>query len=295
MSAGAPARVAVIGLGAMGAGIAAALLLAGYPVTVFNRTRAKAAGLEATGATVADSPRQAAREAELVLLSLADEAAVEQVLFGALADHLRPGQYVIDTSTVSPAFAREAGRRMSARGLCRVEACVVGNPQMAASGRLRVYTAGDPADVQAVQAVLAAVSQSVVHLGEAGRASSLKLAFNLLLGVQTAGLAEAVQLAEAAGLDRTLLLDALDVSGWRSPVLSFRSRFMREREYAPAGFRSALMHKDLRLAQEEAAAHKVCLPVTDTALRRYADVLNAGRGDDDAAVVVDVSLPEEEP
>jgi len=288
MSGGVPGRVAVIGLGAMGGGIASALLLAGYPVTVFNRTRAKAARFEAAGATVADSAGQAVREADVVLLSLADEAAVEQVLFGVLADHLRPGQHVIDTSTVSPAYAREAGTRMSARGLCRVEACVVGNPQMAANGQLRVYTAGDPADVQAVHAVLEAMSQSVVHLGEAGRASTLKLAFNLLLGVQTAGLAEAVQLAEAAGLDRGLLLDALNASGWRSPVLSFRSRFMREREYAPAGFRSELMHKDLRLAQDEAAAHKICLPVTDTVLDRYAEVLSAGRGDEDAAVVVDV-------
>ena len=280
--------VAVVGLGAMGGGMAAALLRAGHPVVVYNRTPEKAEKLGRAGAVVADSPVKAARDADVVLLSLADEDAVEEVLFRTLADHLRPGQRVIDTSTVSPAFSRDAGARMAALGRCRIEACVVGNPQMAAGGQLRVYTAGDPADVEAVRPVLDAFAQTVVHLGAPGRASSLKLAFNLLLGVQTAGLAEAVRLAESAGLDRMLLLDALDASGWRSPVLSFRGDYMRKRSYLPAGFRSALMLKDLRLAAEEAGAHQVRLPVTESALARYAEVLAAGRGDDDAAVVVDV-------
>jgi 3-hydroxyisobutyrate dehydrogenase len=280
--------VAVLGLGGMGGGMARALLGAGHAVTVFNRTREKAVPLAEAGATVADSPAKAVQDAEVVLLSLADEPAVEDVLFGQLVDELRDGQRVIDTSTVSPAFARSAAERLAARGLRRVEACVVGNPQMAAAGQLRVFTAGDAADVEAVRDVLEALGQEVVHLGDAGRASSLKLAFNLLLGVQTAGLAEAVALAEASGLTRTLLLDAIDASGWRSPVLSFRSRYMRAGSYAPAGFRSALMHKDLVLAQEEAAAHDVRLPVTECAAGRYEAVLAAGRGDEDAAVVAEV-------
>jgi 3-hydroxyisobutyrate dehydrogenase-like beta-hydroxyacid dehydrogenase len=280
-------RITVVGLGAMGGGMARALLAAGHSVTVHNRTPGKARPLAEAGATVADGYAAAAEKADVVLLSLADETAVEEVLFGALADHLRPGQLVVDTSTVSPEFARTAGSRMAQRGLCRVEACVIGNPAMAAAGQLRVYTAGDAAGVEAAGPVLNSLSQSVVHLGAAGRASSLKLAFNLLLGVQTAGLAEMVRLAEAAGLDRAQVLDAVEGSGWRSPVLTFRGRFMRDGSYAPAGFRSALMLKDLQLAQREAAAHGVALPVTTRVAERFTEVVEAGHGDEDAAVIVE--------
>jgi 3-hydroxyisobutyrate dehydrogenase len=281
-------RVAVIGLGGMGSGMAQSLLRAGFAVTVHNRTAAKAEPLEQAGAAVAASAAGAAAGASFVLLSLADEAAVEDVLFGQLSPVLRPGQTVIDTSTVSPEFARAAATRVAAAGARRVEACVIGNPPMAAAGKLRVFAAGDEADVDAAAGVLGAIGQDLRYLGVTGRASSLKLAFNLLLGVQTLGLAEAVEFAETAGLDRDLLLDAIEASGWRSPVLSFRAMFMRRRAYQPAGFRAALMYKDLNLAAREAAARQVDLPLVRCAADRYEAVISAGRGDDDAAAVVDV-------
>ncbi len=280
--------IAVIGLGGMGSGMAHALLRAGFPVTVYNRTESKAAPLARAGASIAPSAEAAATGASVVLLSLADETAVEDVLFGSLSGILRAGQTVIDTSTVSPEFARAAAGRLAAIGPHRVEACVIGNPQMAAAGQLRVFAAGDKPDVDEVADVLAAIGQDLRYLGTTGRASSLKLAFNLLLGVQTLGLAEAVEFAETAGLDRELLLNALESSGWRSPVLSFRADFMRRRTYQPAGFRSALMYKDLNLAAREAAARQVDLPLVRCAADRYESVISVGRGDDDAAVVVDV-------
>jgi 3-hydroxyisobutyrate dehydrogenase-like beta-hydroxyacid dehydrogenase len=196
---------------------------------------------------------------------------------------------VIDTTTVSPAFARRAADRLAALGARRVEACVVGNPQMAAHGALRVFAAGRKSDVDEVGAVLDAIAQQVRYLGPAGSASVLKLAFNLLLGVQTAGLGEAVAFAEAMGLDRGLLLDALDNSGWRSPVLSFRAEFMRRRAYRPAGFRAGLMHKDLTLVRDEALAHGVSLPLVDRTVDRFDEVLAVGRADDDAASVAELT------
>lgn len=280
--------IAMIGLGGMGSGMAHSLLRAGYPVTVYNRTAAKAEPLARAGASVASSAAAAAAPASAVLLSLADETAVDDILFGQLSGVLREGQTVIDTSTVSPQYARAAAERLAAIGPHRVEACVIGNPQMAASGQLRVFTAGDEPDVEGVADVLGAIGQQVRYLGETGRASSLKLAFNLLLGVQTVGLAEAVEFAETAGLSRDLVLNALDASGWRSPVLSFRADFMRRRTYQPAGFRSVLMHKDMNLAAREAAGRNVDLPLVRCAAQRYEAVISTGRGDEDAAVVVDV-------
>jgi 3-hydroxyisobutyrate dehydrogenase len=116
----------------------------------------------------------------------------------------------------------------------------------------------------------------------------LKLAFNLMLGVQTVALAEAVSFVEAMGLSRELLLTAIENSGWSSPVLSFRSQFMRSRKYQDAGFRAALMHKDLVLARAEALERGVEMPLVRHAVDEYDLVLRAGRGDDDAAVVVEM-------
>ena len=281
-------RVAVIGLGSMGSGMAAALVAAGQPITVFNRTAAKAEPLVKAGATLAASVGEACDGTEVVLLGLADESAVDDVLFGEAVGRLKPGTVVIDTSTVSPTFARNTDLRLAASGVARVEACVLGNPQMALAGRLRVFAAGNQSDVDDVRDVLSTLSQEVRYLGPTGRASALKLAFNLLLGVQVAGLAEAVAFAEGAGLGRDLLLDAIDNSGWQSPVLSFRAGFMRHRKYEPAGFRATLMRKDLTLASEQARADGVELPLVDAAGQRYDDVLAAGRGDEDAAVVAEV-------
>ncbi|WP_410618182.1 NAD(P)-dependent oxidoreductase [Amycolatopsis sp. cmx-8-4] len=283
------ARIGVIGLGMMGGGMARALLTAGFEVTAHNRTAAKAAPLAEAGARIAASPAEAAADADVVLLSLADEAAVTQVVFDGLAPQLRPGLTIVDTSTVSPAFAQEITERLDALGVRRVEACVIGNPKMAATGELRVFVAGERAWADDVSGVLSALGRDVRYLGGPGSAGVLKLAFNLLLGVQTAGLAEAVALAESMGMERDLLLDAFDNSGWRSPVLAFRADFMRRRSYRPAAFRTTLMHKDLRLATTEAERHGAALPLTSRAAERFEELLDAGRGDDDAAAVVELS------
>ncbi|WP_020673786.1 NAD(P)-dependent oxidoreductase [Amycolatopsis nigrescens] len=279
--------IAVLGLGGMGGGMAHALLSAGFRVTVYNRTAAKADSLVAAGASRADSPAEAVADADVVLISLADERAVEEVLFGSVLGKLRPEQQVIDTSTVSPDYARRAAQRLAEHGNSRVEACVVGNPKMANSGQLRVFAAGEESAVDSVRDVLDAIGQQVRYLGAPGTASSLKLAFNLMLGVQTAGLAEALNFTEASGLDRELVVGALRDMAWGAFALGFRADFMLERSYRPAGFRSVLMHKDLRLAAQESAALDVSLPLVEQAALQYESVISAGRGDEDAAVVLE--------
>jgi 3-hydroxyisobutyrate dehydrogenase len=222
--------LAVVGLGGMGGGVARRLLAAGFPLAVFNRTQSKAAPLVAAGARQAGSAAEAASGADVVLLSLSDDTAVEDVLFGEMLPHLAAGAAVVEMTTVAPRYARDAAVRLAARGVRRVEACLIGNPEMAQAGQLRVFVAGEESDVDALRPVLGALAQQgVLYLGPTGRAAAMKLAFNLLLGVQTAGLAEAVIFAEQAGLDRELLLTAVQKSGWRSPVLNFRADFMRTR------------------------------------------------------------------
>ncbi|WP_283133444.1 NAD(P)-dependent oxidoreductase [Rhizohabitans arisaemae] len=282
-------KLAVVGLGGIGGGVARRLLDAGYPTTVYNRTAEKAKSLVQAGATGAATAEEAAASADVVLLSLSDEDAVEEILFGRMARVLKPGTVIVELSTVSPTYARRAAQRLAAIGVRRVEACVIGNPQMARLGELRIFAAGESGDVADVADVLAAMGRhGTLHLGPTGRATAMKLSFNLLLGLQTAGLAEAVAYAEQAGIDRELLLTAVEKSGWRSPVLNFRAEFMRTRRYEPAGFRARLMAKDLGLAVADAELGGLSLPLTERAARRFGDAVAAGRGDKDAAVVVEI-------
>lgn len=278
---------AVVGLGSMGAAIAHRLLDLGIKVTVQNRTPAKAAPLVEAGAVHAESVRDAVADAEVVMLSLSDETVVEHVLFETMLPWLRPGTVVVDTSTVSPGYAVRAAERLAAAGIPRVEACVVGNPEMAKSGELRVFAAGEPSHVDSVHDVLRALGRhGFRYLGTAGQASAIKLAFNLLLGAQTVALAEAVAFATDAGVDRDMMLDAVVKSGFRSPVLAFRAEFMRTKRYEPAAFRARLMEKDVRLLADHAVSAGLTLPLTEAIADRYADIVAAGDGDRDAAVVL---------
>jgi len=278
----------VLGLGGMGGGMAMRLCESGFPLTVWNRTAAKAAPLREAGATVAASVAEAVEGGSTVLLSLSDEAAVEDVLFTQAVPVLSEGATIIDTSTVSPAYAREAALRLAKAGLRRVEACVAGNPIQARAGEMRVLTAGDKSDVDAVADVLSTIGREVSYLGPAGNASVLKLVWNLLLGAQVAALAEAVSYGVAAGLDRDLLLRAVAGSGFSSRVLSFRADLMREKRYTPAAFRATLMHKDLRLGIDDAAGSDLRMPVIEAIAARFADMIEAGDADLDAAAILEL-------
>jgi 3-hydroxyisobutyrate dehydrogenase-like beta-hydroxyacid dehydrogenase len=260
--------IAVVGLGVMGSGMATSLLDHGYRVLVHNRTAAKAAPLLDRGAELADSVEAAVAGADRVLLSLADEPAVDAVL-AAAGPALRAGLVIVDTSTVSAEYSRALTARLAGAEVTRIEACVLGNPAQAAAGQLRVLAAGARPAVESAGDVLEAIGREVSYLGPVGNAATTKLVFNLLLGGQVAALAEAVNYGVAAGLDRDRLLTAIGASGFSSKVLSFRADLMRSRRYEPAAFRSALMAKDLRLGTEAAAEAGV-----DT-------------GDADAAVLID--------
>lgn len=276
-----------IGLGVMGAGMAARLVETGHSVRVYNRTPEKAAPLVAAGARAARTAVEAAEGVEAVVISLADEPAVEKVLFGDAVQGLAAGTYVIDTSTVTPAFAREAGRRLGEMGVRRVEACVLGNPLQARSGELRVMTAGERQDVDAVRDVLEAVGREIRYFGPAGAAATMKLVLNVLIGAEIAAMAEAVALGESGGLDREDILECIGGSGVSSMVMTFRAALMRERRYEPAAFRSSLMAKDLRYAIELADAATVGLPLAERVLEIVARAVEGGDGDKDLAVLAE--------
>lgn len=279
--------VAFVGLGAMGSGIAARLLSAGFPVTVANRTAGKADELVRAGAAEAATPAKAAHEAKIVMLSLSDEHAVEDVLFGAdgVLAGAEAGTIVVDTSTVSPAGSRMLTERLRERSVSRVEACVVGNPLQAREGELRVFAAGSGEEIARVRPLLDVIGKQVLELGGTGAGAVLKIVFNTLLGTQLSTLAEALGVATAAGLDPGLVLGAIAGSGFSSQVLSFRIQLLRQGKLEPAAFKSALMAKDLRLAKELAAEAGLSMSTVDAAAAAFDAVVAAGLGDRDAAAV----------
>lgn len=278
---------AFLGLGGMGSGMACNLVDNGLPLVVYNRSAHKAADVVALGAQLAGSAADAVAHADIVIVSLADEKAQEEVVFTDAVAGLRPGTYLIDTSTVSPAYSREATERLAGYGVTRVEACVVGNPLQAREGALRIFAAGPEKHVAAVQDVLQVLGHQVIHVGDTGAGATMKLVFNLLLGAQVSSLAEGVAFGVEAGLDRTLLLDTIRQSGFSSLVMGFRAEIMRDRRYEPAAFRSTLMAKDLRFALRAAEHVGVAMPVTASAAAMFDTVVEQGGADRDAAVIVE--------
>jgi 3-hydroxyisobutyrate dehydrogenase len=281
-------RVGFIGLGNMGSGMASRLAESGCEVTVFNRTRAKSEALESIGAKVADSPGEAARHADVVMLSLADQHAVESMLFGpdGAAESLRPGGYILDMSTVPPNFARELETKAAANGHHVLDACVLGAPEHARTGELRVMVGGSEEDFEAVHELLDTIGKEVTYLGAKGSGATMKLVLNMLMGVQMPALAEAVVFGERAGLERGKILEMIAKSGYSSPVMSFRCGMMGRRSFEQAAFKLSLMRKDMMLVLGQAQELGLPLPVSESAYSMLTAAKQQGLGDLDVAAMI---------
>jgi 3-hydroxyisobutyrate dehydrogenase len=280
-------RVGIIGLGTMGGGMASRLLDKEWDVTVHNRTAARSAAW-ADRAPVAASPAELATRADVVLVSVADEAAVEQVLFGqdGVCGALRVGGVVVDASTVSPDFARATAERAARTGHPVLDARALGNGQHARQGELRFMVGGDPAVFARVRPVLDALGKEVTLLGGHGAGAAMKLVLNMLMGIEMQALAEAVVLGEGAGLARGDILRTIAASGFSSPVMRFKSGVMGRRAFDTPDFRLALMRKDLGLVRAEAQRSGVPLPAAEAAYTALTVAVQHGLGEQDCAAVL---------
>lgn len=262
--------VAVIGLGTMGSGMAHRLTDQGATVRAYNRTP----GPVVTAATPAD----AARGADLVLVSVADDDALRAVLTGPDGVFAAAPPLVVNATTVAPATVRELGGPL-------VDAGVLGNGQHARDGLLRWYVGGPDSLVRQAQPVLAALGQQVRHVGALGDGMALKLVMNLVMGVEMQVLAEAVALGGAAGLDRQLVLDTITGSGFAAPVMRFKAARMAGRDYERPDFRLRHMAKDLALAVAQAGGTD--LPMTAASAVSHAAAVGRGLGEQDCAAIVE--------
>jgi len=281
-------RIAYIGLGMMGSGMASRLVDSGYEVVVYNRTRSKAEEVGKLGARVADSPADAARDADVLCVSLANQDVVSATLFGpgGAFEGLPAGAYVLDMSTVPPDFARELAAQAREAGYRPLDACVLGNPMHARQGELRVMVGGEEADFAAVEGLLGAVGKEVTHLGANGMGATMKLVLNMLMGSQMPALAEAIVFGERAGLDREKVLDMISKSGYSSPMMSFRCAIMAQRNFEFAAFKLGLMRKDMTLVLREAQKLGVPLPLSETAHAMLTAAEQQGLSDLDVAAIL---------
>jgi 3-hydroxyisobutyrate dehydrogenase len=281
-------RIAFIGLGMMGNGMACRLVEQGFPLAVYNRTRDKAAEVEKLGARIADSPGDAARDADLVMVSLADQTVVSSLMDGdqGALSTLRQGGVVVDMSTVPPDYAREQADRLRASGFERLDACVLGNPFHARSGELRVMIGGPDQPVSALMNVFETVGKEVSHMGPNGMGATMKLVLNMLMGVQMPALAEALVFGEAAGLPRDKMLEMISGCGYSSPVMDFRCAIIGQRNFDFAAFKLGLMRKDMMLMLSESQKHGVPMPVSEASYAALTAARQMGLGDKDVAAIV---------
>ncbi|MGW7408574.1 NAD(P)-dependent oxidoreductase [Streptomyces sp. NPDC054833] len=282
-------RIAVLGLGTMGSGLATRLLEQGIQVRVWNRTAERAGPLAKAGAHVADHPADAIEGTTAAICAVADGEALGTVLHGpdgVLAEGPYPG-VLICTSTVAPEeIVQIAGDIPSV-----LDVGMLGNADHARDGELRLFVGGEESTYDACRPLLKMLGKEVVHLGELGSGMRMKLCLNLLMGIEVQALAEATELAAASGLDRQLVLKTIAGSGFASPVMAFKSRRLVSGRFEEPDFRLRLMAKDLMLASKQAAAAGLSLPLVTAAAETHVRAAEQGLGDQDCAAVTRALTP----
>ena len=286
-------RVAFIGLGRMGHGMAGRYLDAGFEVTVWNRSRAKADGLIARGARWADSPKDAALDADAVVTMVADDEASRAVWLGkdGAATNMKTGTLAIECSTVSHRHALDLARELRSRGLIYIDCPVTGLPEAAAAGKLTLLAGADAADLEKARPYLAPLCTTIRHFGAVGSGTVFKLINNLMGAVQIASLAEGVAIAEQAGLDMDLVAEALSTGAVASPQVIRHSKRMVARDFSGATFTAALRHKDAAYAVALAETLLPGVPVSRAALAAYEQAKASAPDDDEGKMIEIVSRP----
>lgn len=278
--------VGLIGLGLMGKPMGRNWLKAGFPLVVWNRTRSKADDLVREGAKLAANPRELAAQVDVLLTIVSDPPALEEVMFGpqGALDGLRRGSLFIDSSTVSPELARREAAACAERGIDFLDAPVTGGTWGAEKGEL-VFMIGGKAEVlERAKPVLEAVGKRFFLLGPNGAGQTVKLAMNLILALEVEALAEATALVTTAGVPGERLVEVLQSSMGRSPLLDVKAPLILKKEF-PASFPLRLMHKDVRLALELALQQGIRLPAGAAAYATYTSVKEAAKDDPDYAAV----------
>jgi 3-hydroxyisobutyrate dehydrogenase len=272
-------RIGFIGLGHMGGHMVPRLMQTGYHLTVYDRTREKAQAI--AGATVAETPKDAAAQSEVIISIVTDDAALDEVMLGpggALAG-THAGSRIIDMSTVSPGASRRLFQAARAKGVAMLDAAVSGSVPQVEQGSLVIFVGGEQETYQRSRPILDILGQTSFYMGPSGMGTTMKLVVNTLLGLGMQALAEAIALGEKAGLSKGVLLDVLGQTAVLTTGQKSKLANVKHGQY-PTQFALSLQHKDLRLILSEADEVSVPMPATAAALQMYTAALAKGMDED---------------
>jgi len=280
-----PIRAGVIGLGAMGAPMAGHLARAGLLRMVWNRTRSKAETLaKETGADVADSPAQLAAVCNVILTCVSADrdllGVVDQLMPG-----VAPGSVLVDTSTVSPATAREIADRLEKAAAGFVDAPVSGGVEGAKKGTLSVMAGGDSANISRIMPVLEVISGTVTHMGPVGSGQATKAVNQVMVAGIAEAVCEALALGEKLNLPSERLISIVSAGAAGSWFLDHRGRTMLDNSF-DVGFKLSLLLKDLLICQALAQDLNISLPTVEAAIRDYRKLVELGDGDHDISGLI---------
>jgi 3-hydroxyisobutyrate dehydrogenase len=272
-------KIGFIGLGIMGQGMAHNLLKAGFDLTVWNRTPAKADALVAEGAKAAASLAELGATCDMIITCVSDTPDVEAVIVGesGILHTLRPGALVIDMSTISPQATREIAAKLAEKGAHMLDAPVSGGSEGAAKGTLSIMVGGDAGQYERALPVFQAMGKTITHVGEIGAGQTVKLVNQILVVVNALAMSEALLFAQAGGLDLQKALQAVAGGAAGSWMLSNRGPQILARDWRP-GFTIDLQQKDLRLVLEAAAQLGVPTLATSLVTNLYRGLQQQGLG-----------------
>src|SRR5437016_8073585 len=279
--------ISYLGLGTMGSGMAANVLKAGYELTVWNRSTEKCEPFARKGARVAKTPADAVRDVDLIMYSLSNDQAVEEVVFGAegILSGIKQGQIAIDMSTVIRATSLRELEAYGKRGVDFLDAPVFGSKNESANAKLWIVAAGNKAIFEKVKPVLEHLGQTVHYFGKNGNATAMKLVGNLMVALELEALAEGLVLAQKAGLDLKTVMEVVKVADFRSPLLVSNGQNILKRDFS-TNFALKLMLKDAGLIQKFGESLSSPLPALRVAEKNLESAVALGFGKENASALI---------
>ncbi len=279
--------ISYLGLGNMGGGMASNLLKGGYKLTVWNRSVEKCEPFARKGARVAGTPADAVRNAELVMYSLSNDKAVEEVVFGAkgILSGINEGQIAIDMSTVLPATSLREQEAYTKHGVDFLDAPVFGSKKESADAKLWIIAAGNKAIFEKVKPLLEQLGQTVHYFGKNGNAAVMKLVGNLIVALEMEALAEGLVLAQKAGLDLNTVMEVLKVADFRSPLIASNGQNILRRDFSTS-FALKLMLKDAGLIEKFAKSLESPIPALHVVEKNLESATALGFGKENASAVI---------
>ena len=279
--------ISYLGLGTMGSGMASNLLKAGYKLSVWNRSAEKCEPFARKGARVADTPADAVRDTELVMYSLSNEEAVQEVVFGAkgILSEIKEGQIAIDMSTVLPATSLREQKAYAKRAVDFLDAPVFGSKNESADAKLWILAAGNKAVFEKVKPVLEHLGQTIHYFGKNGNAAAMKLVGNLIVALELEALAEGLVLAQKAGLDQNTVMEVVKVADFRSLLLVSNGRNILKRNFSPS-FALKLMLKDADLIAKFSESLESPTPALPVVQKNLEKAVALGFGEENASAII---------